>query len=334
LVALSPYVAEKYECLYLTYLPFEEDIRDWPFPSLAAPSDTHLAAADQLIDAMILPTEDRTYKVSRMPNPIIQRFSDLLKARVCDPSAPVPDLDVRLAGLLKSAMEEATPAVAAQEGLKREFKLTAAEVTTVKRRKFWKDALQAKRQAVGEVDTSAITVGSASRPAQGEPPAPAPMAAPVRIGTVNPIRDFRQAISDRRGAPDGVDRTTEAIDQLTKVIERFLSETLSDCSKKACECLRALRQGCVEENAAIKYNAALRGLKASCEGLTGPRGAFWSSVVESGLSLISDDEATTSDVSREEAAMFFVSATPKPSTPATPAQAAPRVEEDLLDLLE
>ena len=57
------------------------------------------------------------------------------------------------------------------------------------------------------------------------------------VSSVNPIGDFKAMINDRN-----VDRVGDAINQMQKMIERFISTSLKgDLFAKAIECLKELR---------------------------------------------------------------------------------------------
>lgn len=61
LVVLTPHIKATYECLYMTVLPFSEDVRQYNFASLARfkPSEDQLAAAENLINSLDLMTSAR-----------------------------------------------------------------------------------------------------------------------------------------------------------------------------------------------------------------------------------------------------------------------------------
>ena len=70
------------------------------------------------------------------------------------------------------------------------------------------------------------------------------------ISSVNPIADFNAMINDRK-----VDRVGDAISQMQKIIERFITNSLKgDLFDKALECFNELRTACVREDEAENFN--------------------------------------------------------------------------------
>ena len=70
------------------------------------------------------------------------------------------------------------------------------------------------------------------------------------ISSVNPITDFQAMINDRK-----VDRVSDAINQMQKMIERFISTALKgDLFGKAIDCLKELRRACIAEDEAPSFN--------------------------------------------------------------------------------
>ena len=70
------------------------------------------------------------------------------------------------------------------------------------------------------------------------------------IGSVNPIADFRNIVKDKK-----VDRVAEGINLMQKMIERIINVSLKgDLFGKAIDCLKELRNACVDEDEAPKFN--------------------------------------------------------------------------------
>jgi ATP-dependent DNA helicase 2 subunit 2 len=71
------------------------------------------------------------------------------------------------------------------------------------------------------------------------------------ISSVNPIADFNAMINDRK-----VDRVGDAIGQMQKIIERYITNSLKgDLFEKAMECFNELRTACIREDEAENFNA-------------------------------------------------------------------------------
>jgi len=99
LVVLTPHIKLHYECLYMTMLPFSEDVRLYNFASLARfkPSDKQLDAAEALINSLDLMTSAKDVdgdpleelKPSDTPNPYIHRLQEAIKYRALHPGQTV-----------------------------------------------------------------------------------------------------------------------------------------------------------------------------------------------------------------------------------------------------
>ncbi len=108
------------------------------------------------------------------------------------------------------------------------------------------------------------------------------------ITSVNPIEDFKKMVSDRK-----VDRVSDALDQMQKLIHRFVVNSLKgDLYQKALECLHTMRETCVVEDEGQKFNLFLEQLKKNFH--KGTNSEFWQSIVEDGISLITNKETITS----------------------------------------
>lgn len=88
-------------CMFYNKLPFEEDHRNFTFPSLntlaKTPGPVQLAAVQRLIDSMDLMTNDddmgESYKPSKLFNPALQRFYQCVERRALNPYADIEALD-------------------------------------------------------------------------------------------------------------------------------------------------------------------------------------------------------------------------------------------------
>lgn len=89
-----------FDVLYLVPVPFDDDVRLYPFPRLFStldkykPSETQLQVMDDYIDGMDLTVaEPGGYDPTQAFNPILRRYYQTLMARMLDPNAPVAELD-------------------------------------------------------------------------------------------------------------------------------------------------------------------------------------------------------------------------------------------------
>ena len=76
------------------------------------------------------------------------------------------------------------------------------------------------------------------------------------------------------------------------LIERFVKNSLKgDLYDKAIECLRALREACVKEDEAQKFNTFMHKRVKQVLGKESTYGDFFKRVVQSGLTLITKHES-------------------------------------------
>jgi len=109
------------------------------------------------------------------------------------------------------------------------------------------------------------------------------------IGSINPIADFNAMITDRK-----VDRVSDAISQMQKIIERFISNSLKgDLYDKAFECFKELRHACVKEDEAENFNGFAALMKSEFASGDQP---FFDKVKDAGVSLITKGESFSSTV--------------------------------------
>mmetsp|Transcript_14544 Transcript_14544/g.12350 ORF Transcript_14544/g.12350 Transcript_14544/m.12350 type:complete len:132 (+) Transcript_14544:1636-2031(+) len=77
------------------------------------------------------------------------------------------------------------------------------------------------------------------------------------ISQANPIVDFRRMINEK-----AEDLTNSAIEQMTKLIEKFIEESFQgNLYDKALDCTKELRKGAVQEDEAPAFNDFLHMLK-------------------------------------------------------------------------
>jgi hypothetical protein len=80
--------------MYLSYLPFAEDHRDYTFPPIPEklqPTHDQLHCMDELVEAMDISWDvDEEKRPVDCFNPTLQRFYNSVHTRACDPEAPLP----------------------------------------------------------------------------------------------------------------------------------------------------------------------------------------------------------------------------------------------------
>uniref|UniRef100_A0A0G4IFM2 VWFA domain-containing protein n=1 Tax=Chromera velia CCMP2878 TaxID=1169474 RepID=A0A0G4IFM2_9ALVE len=275
-------------------------------------------------------------------NPVIQRFNQAIVARAMDPSAPLPDLDPKIEANLKPERDIAEKAQPAFAAVKAAFTITETEASKRKGarggKRSWREAALEKAKEIGKVlkseDVDMIPVDSSSSAGgqmngasgrgnvrvkeeegerervNGAAAASASSASNGRggansgsavVGTANPVKDFQAMLE-----VENHDLVKSAIEQMSGVIIRLLDESLGDrLHAKALSCLDALRGGCKSEFEALRFNEILRSLKEKCTGGGDALKGFWQSVKARGLTLLSKNDTSRSDVEPEEAARFF-----------------------------
>ncbi|CAL8265802.1 unnamed protein product [Lota lota] len=324
--AAFPCIKRKYECLIYVQLPFMEDLRQFPFPSLDSnrkcrPSETQLSAVDSLIDSMMLVKEDEMgeevdlFKVHHLPNPSFQRHFQCLHHRAVHPGSPLPSIEPWLQAALQRPLAVAACCQAPLEEIKRSFPLKEVE-----KKKQLKTSSQifgrgpeepeAKRSKEDEQDFNLadISEGTVSS-----------------VGSVDPARDYRCLVK-QKSLPFG-----EACQQLTHRIEQLLGNRNTAYYMKCITCVQAFREESVKLGNADLYNGYIQSLKRSIpsRGLQ----VFWDLLVQDAITLISKDEVEGSIVSKKEASQFLVTEERKEDAHVAPAEEDPGDVDDLLDLM-
>jgi hypothetical protein len=89
-----------FDVLYLVPVPFDDDVRLYPFPRLFStldkykPSVTQLQVMDDYIDGMDLTVaEPAGYDPTQAFNPMLRRHYQTLMVRMLDPNAPIAEID-------------------------------------------------------------------------------------------------------------------------------------------------------------------------------------------------------------------------------------------------
>jgi len=134
-----------------------------------------------------------------------------------------------------------------------------------------------------------------------------------------PVEDFYRLLKDRV-----VDRVTQAINQMKGMIIRFVEHSYGGNNfPKAIDCLKNLRQGCLDEDEIQAFNEFMiyhiKPMKQNSP-------EFWNQVVRYGLSLISKIESDKSAIEEIEAQEFLVKVEEQRPEPAA--------EDELLDDIE
>jgi len=121
------------------------------------------------------------------------------------------------------------------------------------------------------------------------------------ISSVNPIADFKAMINDRK-----VDRVSDAITQMQKMIERFICTSLKgDLFGKAIDCLKELRSACIAEDEAPSFNRFAYRLR-NFHSKGDEQSNFFLRVVAEGITLITKHESKLSSLVEQQEANEFL----------------------------
>lgn len=294
--------------LYFAQIPFLEDVRYYAFPSLRSrphwvPSDTQVAAAGALVDALALADDELVPE--RTPNAVFQHILDALHYRAEHPVDPLPPMAQPLADTLNPS-RFALRALAQLEAFKAALPLRVVEkeatATRKFKRRFWRvtsDAAEAGSAADGAGGATAQGPAPKRARIEAEAAASARPNAPHAIGTVNPTADFRAMVSSKTE-----DLVAQAMDMLARVIDGLVADSIHGSHHaKALEALRAMRETAVKQAEAQRFNAYLSSVRERFG--TGRCADFWRRLVSEGITLVSSAESEDSSVSADQAVAFL-----------------------------
>lgn len=328
---LAPHIKTDYECLTFTTLPFMEDIRTYTFGSLNlnsknVPNAEQLAAIDELITTMNLAPEDKEGKINEMLkpksicNPYIQRLYQCMLHRGLKPDAPLPppsrdvmklfEPNEQMMAECQSISDKIKSLFPLKRVIKKQEKKTGAET--------FKDEPSLKKSKLSNESSTDTPLGNDmtvfSRGAITE------------VGTVSPIENFLTIIKNN---PKDIEVAGK---QMQKVIFQLVMDSFGKlvCQEnyqKAVGCIKILRTE-MGTKFPIEFNEFMKELKESVF-LKGKL-EFWEHLKNENLGLVTQNEASKSDVLEEEAKLFFTTVVNKlPSAPPSPQDDA----DDLLDEL-
>lgn len=221
-----------------------------------------------------------------------------------NPDAALPKLDPVIAKYVNPDQELFEKAEAAFAQVAEAFPLTKTDHKEKVSRKYWKDQLA----EAGDIrlESYATEGGTQKKQKKDADAAGFNMDAIIsagvsEVGSVRPVQDFKNMIARR-----DVDLVDKAIEQMRARILQLVNDSVRDqLYPKALECLRALREGALQEGESDVFNKFLREMRSFYERKR--RDDFWKQVVAAKLSLIHYDETPDSPISPEEAAEVTMS---------------------------
>lgn len=297
-IALIPHIPAKeipYHAFWSQQLPFEEDLRDFEFPSIlqdnskSIPSKEQQQIANSLVDG--LSVDDDEINPRTCYNPVLRRFYDSVVARAIDPDAgisPLPKCESMEArktrvSMLILAFDDA-------------FQLKEAMKKSVESKKqtFWSDVAEPE-------DVIDVHVKK-EYPLKAEAFDEKIEKEQVHyVGSLNPIADFEALVDTVKSEPPQNDQNGQiarAIAGLKAQIEHILSHGQLSCTK-ALQCLQHFRKRSVDLGYSIHFNSFLQQLKAQY-GAT----RVWDSIQAAGITLLSTDDDDSISITKQEAELF------------------------------
>ncbi|GFS04275.1 X-ray repair cross-complementing protein 5-like [Elysia marginata] len=296
--ALFPHIKAKYECLFWVELPFAEDVRTFTFGSLPLtedvainkkykPTDEQLSCMDDLINTMDLSQAlDCSFEVKLF----------CLQHRALHPDDPLPDLSPIIANYLRPPEAVTSNSAPVVERLSKLFKLEVTDKGKLEEtgenmfkssHSFYRedeDGLQAKKPKLdNNLDGGLQSMMKAEV---------------TEVGTVTPIEDFKSLLgrTDRDMFEEGCKQMQKRIQQV--VVDSFGQQFYG----KAMDCLKALRQTCIDKSGPNNYNEFIKTFKDTL--IASGRRDFWDLIVKEQQSLISKPECEASGVTKQEADEF------------------------------
>ncbi|CDW74323.1 atp-dependent dna helicase [Stylonychia lemnae] len=306
LVVLYPHISKKKPLLYMAQIPTNEEIRDYQFPSLIPATKPQKTAAKQLIKALDLvdqEAEEEKLKPEITFNPALQYFSQVVVHRITEPAQQeLPQLNQQIAEYVKpdkKLFQQAEDEISAFEEAF-ELKYNNEDENKKKKRVYWRDIIRKEEEKVANEEQKLEEEEQIARQKIGDKDMDDKEDKIKEISSMNPIEDFKNMVNDRK-----VDRVSDAIDQMQKLIIRFVTNSLAgDLYSRALDCLIALRESCINEDEGQKFNQFMEKLKQLFS--KGTNKEFFQSIIKHKISLITKDESSISSVITADEAKRFL----------------------------
>ncbi|KFO20200.1 X-ray repair cross-complementing protein 5 [Fukomys damarensis] len=296
-----PFIKDSYECLVYVQLPFMEDLRQYMFSSLKnnkkyTPTEAQLNAVDAFIDSMSLIKKDEEedtikdlFPTAKIPNPEFQRLFQCLLHRALHPQEPLPPIQQHILNMLDPPTEVTAKCQIPLSQIKTLFPLTEA----IKR----KDQVTA--QDIFQDNHEEGPTAKKHKTEEGEAFSISSLAegSVTKVGSVNPAENFRALVRQKNASFE------EASHQLINHIEQFLGTNETPYFMKSLDCIKAFREEAIMFSEEPRFNSFLKALREKVE--IKQLNHFWEIVVQDGITLITNDEASGSTVTAEEAKKFL-----------------------------
>jgi ATP-dependent DNA helicase 2 subunit 2 len=289
LVVLSPHIGKNGPVLYLNSLPTVEDIRDFQFESLKESTMKQEEVVSKFIDSLDLEKDDEdrdineNLKPSETYNPVLQYFYQCLEDKVVKKDNNLPGLDENIGEYLKpdKKLFEGNKYVTF---LPKIFEIKEKQKNEDKKKRvFWREMIN--NEILENTGISQKRLEEKLEAHKEE--------AKKNISTTRPIEDFKEMLNYKYS-----DLTVEAMKQMEEIIIKFIMESFKGSYYvKSMECLKALRESCIEEDEIDLFNDYMEKLRNDL-----PKEKFldfWKLIFDNRISLISMKENFKSIVSEE-----------------------------------
>ena len=356
-----PHITANKKCLFLNDLPFTEDLRKYDYKELSdVVSPELLQTVDDLIMKMDLETALHEGEEALRPrdvyNPLIQYFQQAVRLRLLKPDLELPPIDPKISttccnwnsdtNMLSKFFASANTTIdrlKAVSGVR-----ISAGAGEAKKRNFWfadgsgpvttTNNIFNAEHAMKKQKTYFSGDGSGSQ-SDTNPRSSIDKSLGLgsdllrdgrviadKVTTIAPTADFQDLLHRKDG-----DFVQTAISGMMKVIKELLQESIAtSLHQKALNCLSVLRSGCVTESEPVEFNLFLRDLKSMCS--NNRKSGFWKRVQDSKLTLITCEECSDSDISKQNALDFLLEGDEQVAVQAK--QTPQQEEDDLFDALD
>ncbi|KAK6344565.1 ATP-dependent DNA helicase II subunit 2 [Orbilia brochopaga] len=299
-VAMAPIIEPEYECLVDVQLPFAEDIRQYKFAPLDIiktatgrlmnkhrfiPSEDLQEAMNDYVDAMDVTSleglNDPSIPFAQPDDifsPLLHRIQQVIRARATAPDeSTLPDINPVLVSYSMS------PSVLeGEEELARLKQVADVRLvpTKAKGRKI------SREKPLSGLDVAKLLEERTKA---------------QRIHMDNPVPEFRQMIGSVQQERD----IQPLVKQMGDIIKSIIQQSVADLQYgQAVECLKVLREECLNLEVFELYDSFIKELKSSLEG---DRRDFWSRVRKEKLGLVLPSEDERSTVTPEDSSRFYYS---------------------------
>ena len=275
---------------YLTELPTIEDMREYSFGSLLRSNKKQREVIGELIDKMdIKDFENKELlKCKETYNPNLQTLNQVIVEKGLNENRdPRIEMSERIENYIKVENKVYKKIEDMEEKIKNEFDLIENEIREEKpKREYWNKLLEENP----ELEENLI---QKLKNRDDEPIV-------KKISNNHPISDFKEMMNYKKE-----DLVENAIKQMQGRILEFIKNSVDgSLFEKALECLRILKEGCIDEEEVNLFNDFLVKFKEKLLSKKNFR-EFWGFLKESKISVICKEEVEGSEFGREEAEMFL-----------------------------